>query len=199
MSRCLSHPKSNHSGSIYYVPLLCYSFTYSLQAQNLKIVFILACSLLEIIFRCCFIIWIWNSYKRTHRNPLLYIWEYSVLGFVTSWHTYLYDKYKAHIMNVLWVVGRCLRLRPEYMRLLKHILASVDFILQVKESVAFLLEFIYMKKEWVYLGGSEYLPHAVLRWHNFSRHSQLVGPHKRFPYYFGLQLQQLQWILLVLQ
>lgn len=128
ISRCLSHSKFSHSGGVYYELALCYRFTYSLQAQNLKIVFILACSLLEIIFKCCFIIWIWNSYKITHGNPPSHIWEYSVLGLLTSWHTNLYDDYKAHIGNVLWVVGR-LRLRPEYMGLLKHILASVNFIL----------------------------------------------------------------------
>lgn len=49
-------------------------------------------------------------------------WSYNFLD-ATS-----YDKYKAHIGDVLLVAGRCLRLRPEYMRLLKHILASVGFI-----------------------------------------------------------------------
>lgn len=56
-NRCLSHPEFNHSGSIYYVLALCGSFTYSLQAQNIKIVFILTCSLLEIIFKYHFIVW----------------------------------------------------------------------------------------------------------------------------------------------
>lgn len=35
-NRYLSHPKFYHSGSIYYVQALCYSFTYSLWPHNVK-------------------------------------------------------------------------------------------------------------------------------------------------------------------
>lgn len=144
----------------------------------------MAYSLLEIIFKCCFIMWIWNS-------PLC-VWEHPILGLIISWHATLYDKYKAHIGDVLLVAGRCLRLRSEYMRLLKRILASVGFISYVKEFVAFVPEFIYMNQEWVYLGDRGYLLLAVMRWPSFSKYSQAVDPHRRFPYQtFGFRVQPL--------
>ena len=76
LGKYLSHSKCSHSGSSFYMPAWCYGFTYSLEVQTFKSVFILACSLLEIIFKYCFIMWIWN--------PPLYIWEHSVLGLVIS-------------------------------------------------------------------------------------------------------------------
>lgn len=69
-------------------------FCILLPRSNVKIVFIRTCSLLEIIFRCRFIMQIWHSYKSPHRPPASYCWAHSVLGLIMSWCTNLWEGIK---------------------------------------------------------------------------------------------------------
>lgn len=73
------------------------------------------------------------------------------------------------------------------MRLLKRILASVGFHFMREEFVAFVPEFIYMNQNESIL-EIEDVASCSDEMASFSKYSQAVDPHRRFPMTFGFRV-----------